>query len=83
MVSKEAGQTELQDDWYLMTATALLEQQSYEIEVYEAINEYLVDYLAKSNRMSHQGTKMLSLACALRYWLSQHFVSYFCLKFTN
>ncbi len=30
---------------------------------YQAINEYLVDYLAKSNRMSHQGTKMRSLAC--------------------
>ena len=62
MVSKAVGQTELQDDWYL-TAAALLERQSYEIEVYEAINGYLVDYLAKSNLMSHQGTKMHSLAC--------------------
>lgn len=62
MVSKEAGQAELQDDWYL-TAAALLERQSYEIEVYEAINEYLVDYLANSNLMNHQGTKMHSLAC--------------------
>ncbi|ETD70807.1 hypothetical protein V757_07380 [Pelistega indica] len=62
MVSKDAGQTALQDDWYL-TASALLERQSYEIEVYEAINEYLVDYLAKSNLMSHQGTKIRSLAC--------------------
>ncbi|WP_432785075.1 hypothetical protein [Oligella sp. MSHR50489EDL] len=62
MLSKEAGQTELQDDWYL-TAAALLERQSYEIEIYEAIDEYLVNYLAKSNPVSHQGTKMHSLAC--------------------
>ena len=62
MISESLGHVNVRDDWYL-TAGALLQRQTYGIEVYEVINEYLVDYLAKSNSISHQGERMYSIAC--------------------
>lgn len=62
MISESLGYVKARDDWYL-TASALLEQQTYNFDVYEAINEYLADYLAESNSISHQGERMHSIAC--------------------
>lgn len=62
IVSESLGHVKARDDWYL-TASALLEQQAYDFDVYEAINEYLADYLAESNSISHQGERMYSIAC--------------------
>ena len=62
MISSEFGAESLQKDWNA-AAAALLEQQDYPIERYEAIQRHLEEYLAKSELQAKGGGELSTLRC--------------------